>query len=364
MRSSFRAPAPPFLDHRRLTALRLSVLFLLLAGLAGCHGSDGPPVGVVYITSGRGDQVIRLAAEDGRVLDSLALDPRPSDGDEPHALTPDPNGRFWYATVAHGDPTLWKFARPGDRLVGRLHLGMAGAARIGISPDGERAYIPDYYRDGDGEPSEVAMVRLHDLEVIGRIRLCPGPHDAEVSPDGGVVAVTCPLSDEIVLLDAASLTVRRRIVAGGTVSGEVSKPMNVVWSPDASRIYAALHHAGVVAAWDTTGHEVARIGVGAGPMQLGMTPDGTALVVANRDDGSVSIVDLTRGVERARVRLGADHPHGVAVSADGHWAFVTYEGTVTTRGGVIAVRVGDGSVAWRTPAGIFTLGVMVLAEGK
>jgi len=334
----------------------------LLAGLLACQRAEEPPVGVVYVTSGRGDQVIRLSAEDGRILDSLAVDPRRTDIDEPHALAFDPLGRFWYATVNHGDPTLWKFARPGDRLVGRVHLGIAGAGRIGVTPDGERAFIPDYYRDGDGSPSEVAVVRLHDLEVLARLPLCPGPHDAEVRPDGRVVAIACPLSDEVILLDAESLTVRRRIHPRGGAGSDRSGPLNVVWSPDGGRVYAALHAAGAIVGWDSTGAEVLRVATGAGPAQLALTPDGQTLVVANRSDGSLSILDLPAGVERARVPLAAEHPHGVALSRDGRWAFVSYEGSADGRGGVVAVRLSDGAIVWKTPAGSYTLGVMVLTE--
>ena len=50
-----------------------------------------------------------------------------------------------------------------------------------------------------------------------------------------------------------------------------------------------------------------------------MALDGT-LIVANRTGGSISFIDLTAGVEIARVPIGPIIPHEVAVSPDGRLA--------------------------------------------
>lgn len=51
----------------------------------------------------------------------------------------------------------------------------------------------------------------------------------------------------------------------------------------------------------------------------GSAPEGT-LLVANRDGGSISFVDLALGIEIARLPIGPRIPHEVAVSPDGRWA--------------------------------------------
>ena len=125
------------------------VAALLAAAVVAC-GGEGDGEGRVYLGSGMTDRVFVLDARDGHVVDTLPLDPRRGETDEPHGLAVAPDGRHWYATLSHGEPTLWKFESDGDRLVGRLRLGVPGAARIGITPDGARAFIPDYWRTGQG----------------------------------------------------------------------------------------------------------------------------------------------------------------------------------------------------------------------
>jgi len=82
--------------------------------------------------------------------------------------------------------------------------------------------------------------------------------------------------------------------------------------------------------------------------------------VANRGDGSVSLVGLSPLIERRRIDLGVDHPHGVALSPDGGTAFVGFEGATTSLGGVVALEIATGEVLWRRRAGRYDLGVIYL----
>ena len=59
--------------------------------------------------------------------------------------------------------------------------------------------------------------------------------------------------------------------------------------------------------------------------------DGT-LLVANRSGGSISFIDLTTGVEIARVPIGPVIPHEVHVSADGRFALTTEYGPEDNHG--------------------------------
>jgi len=333
---------------------------LALTALLFACGERAAPTGRLYVTSGFTDTVLVLDAADGRRLRAVPVDRRRGEVDEPHGVTAAPDGRHWYVTVSHGDPTLWKFERDGDRLVGRVSLGLPGAARIGLTADGRHAFVPDYFRSGEGRVSGLAVVSLEGLEVLARPTLCPAPHDAQVDPTGRRVAVACSLSDEIVMLDAE----RYHEVGRFNVDGDPSppgaprfKPMNVAWSPGGDTLYVTLHLASAVRAfgWDGTTLGTAR--VGPGPAQLALTPDGATLVVANRMDRSVSLVDAARLEERARVEIDRAHPHGVALDSRGQWAFVTCEGEAGGPGGVVAIDVADGQARWSVAAGVYTLGI-------
>lgn len=323
--------------------------------VAGCGEA---PDGRVYVTSGLTDEVIQLDAASGAVVQQIPLDPRPRALDEPHGIAVAPDGEHWYATVAHGALSLWKFEAPDDRLVGRLDLPAAGAARIGITPDGGTAFIPDYDRVRIGRTGEVAVVRLHDLALLHQIPVCSVPHDAAVRPDGAVVAVTCSGSDEVVLLDAR----RPRIVARWPIDGPApAKPLNAVWSPEGERLFVTLNGANAVVALDTTGREVARVATGAAPAQIALA-DGV-LATANRMGGSLSIIDAAAMRERRRVPIEGAFPHGVTLTPDGGTAFVAYEGEPgTAGGGAVAVDTDDGDVLWSTTAGAYTVGVAFLPD--
>ena len=336
--------------------------------VAGCS-SDSTPNGPgrpdpasgerLYVTSGFTDEVLRMDPSDGTIVRRIPTERRRDEVDEPHAVAISPNGRHWYATVAHGEPTLWKFEMAGDRLVGRVTLPTAGAARIGITPDGTRAFVPDYDRSQPGVPSRVAVVDLADLSVVATPVVCGGPHHAAVNPAGDLVAVACSLSDEIVLLDARTLEERGRFAAGpeaGRPGEPALKPLNVAWSPDGGTIWVGLHLAGVVREFRTNGEIVGTVPVGNRPAQIALTPDGGTLVVANRGAASVSLVDTELLIETARIALAAEHPHGIALDDAGSRAFVSCEGTPQTSGRVAAVDLESESVLWSAEAGAYTLG--------
>jgi DNA-binding beta-propeller fold protein YncE len=336
----------------------MAALAAMALSIAAC-GSEA--TGRLYVASGLTDLVLVLDAETGAELDSIPVERRRDEVDEPHGLASSPDGRHWYATVSHGEPTLWKFESGSDRLVGRVTLPTGGAARIGITPDSRRAFVPDYDRSNPGAAGRLAVVDLETLTVVAAPEVCPGPHHAAVSPDGTLVAVACSLSDEIVILDAVTLELRGRffVDAEPGVAGEPRfKPLNLAWAPDGSVVYASLHLAAQLRAFTVSGEKVGAADVGAGPAQIEITPDGERLVSANRGDESLSILSTAPLEETARIELGAPHPHGLALDERGRRAFVTCEGDVRTQGRVVAVDLTTGRPLWSVQAGAYLLGVL------
>lgn len=345
-----------------------AVLFAVGLTAAACGGDGSSPVedptdAAVYVAVALSDEVLRFDPATGALLSRVSLDPRPSESDEPHGLAVTPDGSHWYATLAHGDPTLSKFDRADDRRVGRAQLSSAGAARVEIDPTGEFAFVADYDRARPGEDGEVLAVRLYDLEVVARRRVCPGPHHALQNPASGQVAVACSLGDEIALLSAPGLEPVGRFPvdsAPGDPGSPTFKPLNLAWSLDGSRLYVALHLADRVRVFDLDGTIVGDVASGRRPAQIALSPDGRTLVVANRGDGTLSLIDTATLRERSRLDLGAAHPHGVAFDGSGTRAYVTCEGTPTEPGRLVAVDLDTDPpvVAWSVETGSVPLGVV------
>ncbi len=350
------APAP-----RRRRGGRAAWGWAVLAwSVAACSR----PAGTLYLTSGASDAIIVLDARDGTRRAELPMDRRSDELDEPHGIAVSPDGAYLYATLAHGEPSLWKFERPRNRLIGRLSLRTAGAARVAVSPDGTTGFVADYERGSGGRPGEVVAVSLGDLVVRARARPCAAPHDARPDPAGRVVAVACSLSDEIVLLDAATLGERARVAAGprpGPPGAPRYRPLNVAWlRPDLFAVTLAA--SSEVLFLDGAGAERARVGVGRAPAQIAADPRSGRLVVANRGGGSASILTADPAAEAARIDLSVEHPHGVAIDPRSATAYVSYEGAVDGPGGVVAIDLDAAAVEWRVAAGFYTLGVAFAAD--
>ena len=74
-----------------------------------------------------------------------------------------------------------------------------------------------------------------------------------------------------------------------------SKPMGVVVSPDAKRVYVANGRGGTVSVIDAaTNAVVSTIPVGQRPWGIALTPDGKKLYTANGPSNDVSVVDTEK----------------------------------------------------------------------
>ena len=89
---------------------------------------------------------------------------------------------------------------------------------------------------------------------------------------------------------------------------------------------------------------------------LAVTPDGQRLVASDKRDQSTSIFDISSGREIARIRPSRRMVHGVAISPDGRYAFVTAEGIGTEPGSLDVIDL-------RSLARVATVDVGPMAGG-
>ena len=122
-----------------------------------------------------------------------------------------------------------------------------------------------------------------------------------MSADGNYAFVTAPEGKELVVVDAATRQVVKRIKVG-------DGPLGVAAHPTNGRVYVADWYQHKVFVVDpVAGAIVAEIQVGKSPSGLAVTPDGRLLLSADRDSNEVSFIDAA-DERAARRRQGRRAP--------------------------------------------------------
>ena len=333
---------------------------------------------LVYVVSESADKIalIRFGPKGARVDHDLQTGDMPVDIDGPHGIVVSPDRQFYYVSIAHGRPfgLIWKYSTKDDRVLGKTTLGYFPAT-VDITPDGNFLFIVNFNLHGDMVPSSVSVVSTPTMTEVARIQTCTMPHGSRLNPQGTKQYSACMMDDMLVEIDTRTLKVARHfIVTRGKevgVSGapgiktpdamtsmpgmnmpgmkdtgghgmEPPKPGDDSCSPtwaqpsaDGSSIYVACNKSSEIVEVDANNWKlVRRIPARAGVYNLGITHDGTRLLATNKRDQSVSIFDLKSGKELARLPTKRKVLHGVVVSPDDAYAFVTVEGVGSEPGTV------------------------------
>ena len=98
-------------------------------------------------------------------------------------------------------------------------------------------------------------------------------------------------------------------------------------SPDDAKIYVACNKSNDIVEVDVATWTLGRrIKAGNGVYNLAISPDGKLLVATNKRGQSVSVIDRASGRELGQVTTRRKVLHGVVISPDSRYAFVTVEG--------------------------------------
>lgn len=246
----------------------------------------------------------------------------------PHGVAVDPRRGVVFMTTGHGlpDGKLWKVeAGSGRLLADPVDLGRFPAS-LGLSPDGAWVYVANFNLHGEPAPSSISVVHAGAMTEVARIETCVMPHGSRVHPDGHRHYSVCMMDDQLVEIDTRELEVSRRL----PLEPDGERACSPTWvQPAASgdRIYVACNGADRVLEVDFKGWNVTRrFPTGSGPYNLDVTPDGRLLVVTLKTGGAVEFIDLAAGESMARIDTSTRVAHGVALSPDSRYAFVSVEG--------------------------------------
>jgi YVTN family beta-propeller protein len=185
------------------------------------------------------------------------------------------------------------------------------------------------------------------MKVVKRVRVpCDGVNHIDFSMDGRYLLATCEFSGELLKVDVAAQRVlgKLRLTPAGM-------PQDIKLSPDGRIFYVANMEANGVHVIDGDNlKSLSFIPTGKGAHGLYVSRDSKYLYVANRGEGSVTLINLkTREIAAKWQIPGGGSPDMGGVSADGKvlWLSGRYDSVVyafdTSDGRLLArIRVGKG----------------------
>jgi DNA-binding beta-propeller fold protein YncE len=343
----------------------------------------------LYVAAESDDVVEKLAfdANGFRHVASIPVGIWPTETEGPHGLTISPDGRHWYVTIAHGNPfgMLFKYETENDAYVADTTLGLFPAT-MSISPSTGLLFAANFNLHGDHVPSNISVVETESMTEVAQIPTGVMPHGSRMNSRGSRQYSVAMMNDELREIDAYKLQNRRVLplsenapswrhyqeTGNGLMDGEhamqgeamdhgmhhemkppLVKPTWVTPVTPQGKVYVAGNGNATIYEVDVEAWTVTRAfeDTGKGVYNLDVTPDGRILVGTYKSARSVGIWDTEKGTELARIETLRPIPHGVVVSPDGRYAFVSIEGIGGEPGSVEAYsletfeRVGNIDVA-------------------
>ena len=321
---------------------------------------------LVYVLSEAADKIslVRFGPDAARVEQQIEIGDMPVDLDGPHGIAVSADRQFYYVSIAHGRPfgSVWKYSTKDNTFIGKTSLGHFPAT-LDVTPDGNFLFVVNFNLHGDMVPSTVSVVSTQTMTEVARIKTCTMPHGSRLNAAGTRQYSACMMDDMLVEIDTRSLKASRHFIVTKNKEQGLTGPPNTTpkhsmhsaghgaeppksgdnscsptWaepSVDSSSIYVACNASSEIVEVSAGSWKVVRrIPARAGVYNLEVTRNGQRLIAANKRDQSVSIYDLKSGKELARLPTKRKVLHGVVVSPDDRYAFVTVEGVGSEPGTV------------------------------
>ncbi len=330
---------------------------------------------LVLVASESVDRValVRFGASGARIERERYVGFTPTEVAGPHGVAVSPDKLHYFVSTAHGTPfgRLTKYNTATNDAEGNVLLGDFPATAQ-VSPDGFYVFVVNFNLHGDMVASDVSVVSANEMVEIARIKTCTMPHGSRMSSDGTRHYSACMMDEELVEIDTRTLSVSRHFflttgkemgMAGappirsatahemqdmGGHGMEPPKPGDVSCSPtwaqpsrDGTRVWVACNKSSEIVEIDTKSWSlVRRFPAGPGVYNLTESHDGARLLATNKRDASLSVFDAKTGKELARIPTTRKVVHGVVVSDDDRYAFVSVEGIGSEPGTVDIIDLG------------------------
>jgi len=320
----------------------------------------------VYVTAESEDEVavVKFDGKKAETIKRIPVGVWPAEIEGPHGITVDPNGKFWYLSMAHGNPygTLYKFETGTDRLVAKTSLGLFPAS-MQISSATGLLYCVNFNLHGEMLPSSVSVVDPETMTEIKQITTGAMPHGSRISSDGLKHYSVAMMSGELFEISTLDLEVLRKLdldeassnskasidhsnmdhnkMGHGGMNHSKVKPTWVIPHPAWNKVYVAGNGSDEILEVDLDAWKISnRFPGDKGPYNVEITPDGNRMIVTYKTAAKTGVWDLNSGIEIARLDNSRRVSHGVAISHDSKYAFISVEGVGGEPGSVDVIDLG------------------------
>ena len=340
----------------------------------------------VYVAAESDDTVslLKFDGDDISELERFDVGYYPTEIEGPHGITVGPNGEYWYLSLAHGNPfgKLIKYSTKDNKVVGETSLGLFPAT-MQISSVTGLLYCVNFNLHGKMSPSTVSVVDPETMTEIKKITTGAMPHGSRMSPDGLKQYSVSMMSSELYEIDALDLSVSRKMNLENKIpekkkmstnhSMDNKKMMNstkemnhsnnmkehvmkmkssmhmsdvkptwVIHHPNKKTLYVAGNGSNEIIEIDSEKWKISkRIKTQKGPYNVEVSPNGKYLVATLKGEGSTAIWDLENNYKINVIRNSTTVSHGIAISNDSKYAFISVEGVGGEPGIVDVINLDD-----------------------
>jgi DNA-binding beta-propeller fold protein YncE len=321
-------------------------LLILIIGFSGLSAKDY----YIYCTAESEDEValIRFDGKIAHVEKRIPVGVWPVEIEGPHGITVSPDGNYWYLSMAHGIPFghLYKYKTGTDEMVGRVELGLFPAS-MEISRATGLLYIVNFnLHGGHDEISTVSIVDPDEMIEIDRVETGIMPHGSRLLNNGLKHYSVAMMSGKLYEIDAMTMELKRTLSTAPNKMNDHSghnmkqmkmakmdhkmppeKPTWVYPHPNDKLLYVVNNGTDNVVEIDVKKWSIVRtFKTDKAPYNCEVSRDGKYLVVTYKGAAKTGVWDLKTGKEIAKFKNTRKVTHGVVISPDNRYAFVSVEG--------------------------------------
>lgn len=249
----------------------------------------------------------------------------------PHNLTVDKTNGVYYVNLVQGGK-VWKFRLSDNQNLGEVS-GFLSPTQVALSVTGDTGFVAQF-------SSGTRAIRLFNTRTMtlgGEISspLLNKPHGIELTPDKKELWVTGNFSDNIMIVNMQDFsTTMLPLVPNDSLppgTGNRLEPYQTVMTSDNNYVYVTCRKSNEVRVVDRDSMSViAIVPVGEMPLIPAITPDNQYVYVPNRNSNDISVLRTSDHTVVTTIPNVGPQPHGIAITDDGKFAYVTCENVSST----------------------------------